>query len=326
MGEVKYSVIIPAYNEEEVIEESYRRLKKVMDSTGETYELIFVNDGSRDGTAEKLRNLVAVDGNVRMLGFSRNFGHQTAITAGMDHAAGEAVLIIDADLQDPPEVMLDMIEKWKAGFHVVYGKRTRRKGETFFKTFTAKVFYRLLNALTDITIPVDTGDFRLIDRIVCDTLKSMPERNRYVRGLVSWVGFKQTSVGYVREERFAGETKYPLRKMLKLAFDGLSSFSYKPLRLSSLLGSMVLLLTAFYFLYIIVRNILVDPNLSPLYAVAGFSFLLNGLVLLMIGILGTYISRISDESKGRPLYIIEEKEGFGPQRKGSDADDKHDIR
>lgn len=326
MGEVKYSVIIPAYNEEEVIEESYRRLKKVMDSTGETYELIFVNDGSRDGTAEKLRNLVAVDGNVRMLGFSRNFGHQTAITAGMDHAAGEAVLIIDADLQDPPEVMLDMIEKWKAGFHVVYGKRTRRKGETFFKTFTAKVFYRLLNALTDITIPVDTGDFRLIDRIVRDTLKSMPERNRYVRGLVSWVGFKQTSVEYVREERFAGETKYPLRKMLKLAFDGLSSFSYKPLRLSSLLGSMVLLLTAFYFLYIIVRNILVDPNLSPLYAVAGFSFLLNGLVLLMIGILGTYISRISDESKGRPLYIIEEKEGFGPQRKGSDADDKHDIR
>jgi glycosyltransferase involved in cell wall biosynthesis len=326
LGEVKYSVVIPAYNEEEVIDESYRRLKKVMDSTGEPYELIFINDGSRDSTAEKLRNLVAVDDNVKMLGFSRNFGHQTAITAGMDHASGEAILIIDADLQDPPEVMLDMIEKWKAGYMVVYGKRLKRKGETFFKTFTAKVFYRILNALTDVSIPVDTGDFRLIDRKVCDTLKSMPERNRYVRGLVSWVGFKQTAVEYVREERFAGETKYPLKKMLKLAFDGLSSFSYKPLRLSSLLGFLVLVLSVFYFLFIIVRNILVDPNLSPLYTVGGFSFLLNGIILLMIGILGEYISRISDESKGRPLYIIDDKEGFGPLQKGSDFDEELDNR
>lgn len=310
MTQVKYSVVIPAFNEELVIEESCRRLKKVMDSTGEPYELIFVNDGSKDATRDILKGLVSQDKNIRILSFSRNFGHQTAITAGMDAASGEAILIIDADLQDPPEVMLGMIEKWKAGYHVVYGKRLKRKGETFFKTFTAKAFYRTLNALTDVEIPVDTGDFRLIDRKVCDALKSMPERNRYVRGLISWIGFNQTAEEYVREERFAGETKYPLKRMLKLAADGLTSFSYKPLKLASVLGFFVCIIAALYFLFIIIRNLFVDPNLSPLYIVAGFIILLNGIVLLMLGILGEYISRMSDESKGRPQYILAEKEGF----------------
>ena len=319
LNEVRYSVVVPVYNEEEVIEESYRRLKEVMDSTNEPYELIFVNDGSHDTTLDKLRSFTATDSRVRLLSFSRNFGHQTAITAGMDHASGEAILIIDADLQDPPEVMLGMMEKWKAGYDVVYGKRLKREGETVFKTFTAKVFYRLLDSLTDVDIPVDTGDFRLIDRRVCDTLKSMPERNRYVRGLISWVGFRQTAEEYVREERFAGETKYPIKKMLKLAFDGLTSFSYKPLRLSSLLGFFVMVLTALYFLFIIIRNIVLEPNLSPLYTIAGLIFLLNGIILLMIGILGEYISRMSDESKGRPLYIIAEKEGFERNGRGRDT-------
>jgi dolichol-phosphate mannosyltransferase len=306
MSDIKYSVVIPAYNEEEVIEESCRRLKKVMDSTGEPYELIFVNDGSR---------VAAQDSHVKFLGFSRNFGHQTAITAGMDAASGEAILIIDADLQDPPEVMLGMIDKWKAGYQVVYGKRLQRKGETWFKKFTAKTFYRTLNALTDVRIPVDTGDFRLIDRQVCDVLKSMPERNRYVRGLISWIGFKQTAEEYVREERFAGETKYPLKKMLKLAADGLTSFSYKPLKLASVLGIFVCVFTVLYFLGLILWNILADPNVSPLYFVGGLILLVNGLVLLMLGILGEDLSRISDESKGRPQYIIAEKSGFGPAKK-----------
>jgi glycosyltransferase involved in cell wall biosynthesis len=317
MSGVRYSVVIPAYNEEEVIEESYRRLKKVMDGTGEPYELIFVNDGSRDATADKLAGLVSADKNVKMISFSRNFGHQTAITAGMDAASGDAILIIDADLQDPPEVMPEMMEKWKAGYHVVYGKRLRRKGETFFKRFTAKIFYRILNALTDVDIPVDTGDFRLIDRKVLEALKSMPERNRYVRGLISWIGFKQTAVEYVREERFAGETKYPLRKMLKLAGDGLTSFSYKPMKLASLLGGAVIVLSVLYFLFLLFWNIFNEPDLSPLYIVAGVIIFLNGVTMLMLGIMGAYVGRISDEVKGRPQYIVAEKKGFGPDEERS---------
>jgi dolichol-phosphate mannosyltransferase len=317
MSEIKYSVVIPAYNEEEVIEESCRRLKKVMDSTGDTYELIFVNDGSHDTTADKLRKLVAGDSHVKFISFSRNFGHQTAITAGMDVSSGEAVIIIDADLQDPPEVILKMIEKWKAGYQVVYGKRQQRKGETFFKKCTAKAFYRLLDSLTDVNIPVDTGDFRLIDRVVCDTLKSMPERNRYVRGLISWIGFRQTAEEYVREERFAGETKYPLKKMLKLAADGLTSFSYKPLKLASALGMAIIAFSVLYFLFFIIRNIIAEPNISSLYLLGDLIIFVNGLVLLMLGITGEYLARISDESKGRPLYIVAEKEGFGAAEKGN---------
>jgi dolichol-phosphate mannosyltransferase len=239
MKRTEFSVIVPAYNEQEVISESYRRLKETMDGCGGGYELIFVDDGSRDATPGILRDIAKRDGNVRIISFSRNFGHQSAITAGMDAACGDAVIVIDADLQDPPEVILLMIEKWKQGFEVVYGKRIRREGESAFKKLTAKLFYRTLNAMTDVSIPVDTGDFRLIDRKVCDAMKSLPERNRYVRGLVSWVGYRQASVEYVRHERFAGATKYPLRKMLRFAADALTSFSHKPLQLSVWIGSVL---------------------------------------------------------------------------------------
>lgn len=209
---MKYSIVVPLYNEEEVILESFKRLKQVMDKTGESYELLFVNDGSQDKTEELAAKLANEHKEVKLISFSRNFGHQIAITAGMDAASGEAIVVIDADLQDPPEVILQMIEKWKEGYEVVYGQRIKRKGETFFKKFTAKLFYRILKSMTSVDIPVDTGDFRLIDRKVCDAMKSLTEKNRYVRGLVSWVGFKQCAVTYVRDERFAGETKYPLKK------------------------------------------------------------------------------------------------------------------
>jgi polyisoprenyl-phosphate glycosyltransferase len=233
---IKYSVVIPVYNEAFVIRETYRRLKRVMEQTDGPYELLFVNDGSEDETIEILKELAVKDETVKYVDFSRNFGHQIAITAGMDYASGRAIVIIDADLQDPPELILDMIDKWKEGYDVVYAKRVKRKGETMFKKVTAYVFYRVLRAATEIDIPVDTGDFRLIDRKVRNQLVNMRERSRFVRGLVSWVGFKQIAVEYEREERFAGETKYPLKKMIRFSLDGITSFSYKPLKVASLLG------------------------------------------------------------------------------------------
>lgn len=307
---VRYSIVIPAYNEELVIDESYKRLKSVMDTTNEEYELIFVNDGSRDKTGEMLSTLCDNDKNVKMIDFSRNFGHQTAITAGMDNSSGQAVVVIDADLQDPPEVILDMIKKWKEGYDVVYGKRAKRKGETFFKLFTAKVFYRFLKSMTSVDIPVDTGDFRLIDRKVCDELSSLTEKNRYVRGLVSWVGFKQTDVTYVREERFAGETKYPLKKMIKFAMDGLTAFSYKPLKLSSLLGTLLSLGSVIWLIISLLIKYLTDVSVPGWLCAMSIPLFFNGLILMMLGIMGEYIGRIYDESKNRPLYIIREKKGF----------------
>lgn len=308
--DVTVSVVVPLYNEQEVILESYRRLKEVMDGTGESYELIFVNDGSRDQTWSMACSLAEKDPVLRLLGFSRNFGHQTAITAGMDAARGGAVVVIDADLQDPPEIIPQMIAKWREGYQVVYGLRTKREGETFFKKATAKVFYRSLNALTDVDLPVDAGDFRLIDRAVCDTLKSMPERNRYVRGLVSWVGFKQTAVEYVRAERFAGSTKYPLRKMLGLAGDALTSFSYKPLKLSILIGSIVSAASFIYMLVIICQKLFTDILVSGWATLACLTLFFNGIILIMMGIIGQYIGRIYDETKGRPLYIIAQRVNF----------------
>ena len=231
-----YSIVVPLYNEEEALTETYKRLKTVMDSLDQPYEVVMVNDGSRDGTALMAREICEKDPSFKLIHFSRNFGHQTAITAGMDHASGDAIVVIDADLQDPPEIIREMIAKWKQGFEVVYGKRVSRKGETFFKRFTARMFYRILNKMTDVRIPTDVGDFRLIDRKVRDALMTIPEHNRYVRGLISWLGFRQTAVEFVREARFAGETKYPLRKMIKLAVDGITSFSYKPLKFSVGIG------------------------------------------------------------------------------------------
>jgi len=309
-GEVVYSVVVPAFNEEEVIEESYKRLTKVMSSTNEKYELIFVNDGSQDRTAELIKNICKKDKNVKLINFSRNFGHQTAITAGMDNSSGKAVVVIDADLQDPPEVILEMIKKWKEGYEVVYGKRLKRKGETLFKKLTAAAFYRILNRLTTVDIPVDTGDFRLIDRKVCDVMKSLTEKNRYVRGLVSWVGYKQIAVEYVREERWAGETKYPLKKMLKFAADAITSFSYKPLRLATYIGFSLSGLS-FIYLIIVICQKLFGSNTAPGWAsILAVNLFFNGIILIMLGVIGEYIGRIYDESKNRPLYIISEKIGF----------------
>ncbi|MDR0293036.1 MAG: glycosyltransferase family 2 protein [Oscillospiraceae bacterium] len=307
---VTVSVVVPLYNEREVIRESYRRLKEVMDGTGESYEIIFVDDGSRDETWPIAHELAEGDPRLRLLGFSRNFGHQTAITAGMDAAGGDAVVVIDADLQDPPEVIPQMIQKWREGYQVVYGLRTKREGETFFKKATAKIFYRTLNALTEVDLPVDAGDFRLIDRAVCDTLKSMPERSRYVRGLVSWVGFKQTAVEYVRAERFAGTTKYPLRKMLRLAGDALTSFSYKPLKLSILIGALVSAGGFAYAVVIICQRLFTDILVSGWATLACLTLFFNGLILIMMGIIGQYIGRIYDETKARPLYIVARRVNF----------------
>jgi len=230
------TVITPMYNEEAVIAESYRRLKAVMEKTGEAYELIYVNDGSADRTMEIMAEFAAADEHICLIDFSRNFGHQAAVTAGLEHAKGDAVVIIDADLQDPPELIPQMIEKWREGYEVVYGKREERDGETAFKKLTAALYYRLLYWLCDGQIPRDTGDFRLMDRKAVDAVNNMPEKSRFMRGMVAWVGFKQYPLCYHREQRFAGETKYTMKKMLRLAVDGITAFSFKPLRLITLLG------------------------------------------------------------------------------------------
>jgi Glycosyltransferases involved in cell wall biogenesis len=293
------------YNEELVIDESYRRLKKVMDSTKENYEIIFVNDGSRDKTRDKVESICRNDEKIKLVNFSRNFGHQAAITAGMDLAYGEAVVVIDADLQDPPEVILKMIEKWKEGYEVVYGKRIKREGETFFKKFTAKMYYRLLKSMASVDVPVDTGDFRLIDRKVCDSLVSLPEKNRYVRGLVSWVGYKQTSVEFSRQERFAGDTKYPLKKMIKLAFDGITSLSYKPLVFAGYFGGAAFLVGMISMITVIIRDLIKKTEILNLGLIMATNIMMFGFMLGSIGIMGQYIGRIFDESKGRPIYIID---------------------
>ena len=306
----KYSIVVPVFNEEEVITVTHERLSKLMRSTGESYELVFINDGSRDKTPELLAGICAADKNARLINFSRNFGHQPAITAGMDYAQGDAVVVIDADLQDPPEVILDMIKEWKNGYDVVYGKRLKRRGETFFKKFTANAYYRFLKSMTSVDIPVDTGDFRLIDRKVCDAMKALPEKSRYVRGLVSWVGFRQKAVEYVREERFAGETKYPLKKMIKLAMDGIAAFSYKPLKLASFLGTLVCVLSALGLLTMLGLWVFGGPSAAGwLPAVAGVMFL-QGVTLITLGIAGEYLGRVFEEMKGRPIYIVRETLGF----------------
>jgi dolichol-phosphate mannosyltransferase len=306
-----YSVVVPLYNEEEVIAECYRRLSETMGQSGGEYELIFVNDGSRDRTMELARALAREDGHVKVISFSRNFGHQPAITAGMNAAAGAAVAVIDADLQDPPSVILDMIAKWKEGYEVVYGRRVKRRGETLFKRVTAKVFYRALNALTDVHLPPDAGDFRLLDRKVIEALRSLPERNRYVRGLVSWVGFRQAAVDYVREERFAGVTKYPLRKMLRFAADALTSFSHKPLKLSAFVGGLLSFGSFAYLIVVLCLALFTDVTVAGWASLAAITLFFNGIILIMLGIIGEYIGRIYDETKARPLYIVGETAGFG---------------
>lgn len=307
---VKYSIIVPVYNEKEVIHQTYQRLKSVMNSTGASFELLFINDGSKDQTEECIIDIRAMDERVKLINFSRNFGHQIAISAGMDFARGEAVVIIDADLQDPPELILDMIEKWMEGYDVVYAKRTNRKGETFFKKKTAAMFYRTLRGMTDIDIPIDTGDFRLMDRKVVEQMKNIREKNRFVRGLVSWVGFRQTAVEYEREERFAGETKYPLKKMLKLSVDGITSFSYKPLKLASYAGVLLSIVGFIYMFIVLYLKFFTNQTVSGWSSLIIIQLVFSGFMLTILGVIGEYIGRIYDETKDRPLYIIRDSYGF----------------
>ena len=307
---VKYSIVVPAYNEQEVLEETYKRLTEVMEQTKENYEIIFINDGSRDRTYEIAEEICKKDKHIKLINFSRNFGHQIAVTAGMKYSSGQAIVIIDADLQDPPRVILEMIQKWKEGYDVVYGQRLKREGETFFKKFTAKCFYRFLNKMTSMQIPVDTGDFRLMDRKVCDVMNSIREKNRYVRGLVTWVGFKQTAVEYKRESRFAGETKYPLKKMIKLATDAILSFSYKPLRLAGLVGGALSVCSFIYLIVVIIQKLFTNttqPGWASLFAIILF---FNGVSLILHSITGEYVGRIYEETKNRPLYIVRDTINF----------------
>lgn len=313
---IQYSIIIPMFNEEEVITETYRRLTAVMQTLGERYELLFVNDGSRDRTERIVEQICQQDSCVRMLNFSRNFGHQIAISAGMDYAEGQAIVIIDADLQDPPEVIIHMIDKWKEGYDVVFGKRLERKGEGLFKKITAHLFYRTLKSLTSFDIPVDAGDFRLIDRKVCDVMKSLSEKNRYVRGLVSWIGFRQSHVEYVREERWAGVTKYPLKKMIRFAMDAITSFSYKPLKIATYLGFTLSGLAFLYLMIVMGQRIFTNSTIPGWTSIVAVNLFFNGIMLVILGMIGEYIGRIYDEIKGRPLYIVRNQVGYDNRQVG----------
>jgi len=306
------TLIVPVYCEEEVIEECYRRIKSVMDSlTDYGYELIFINDGSTDNTLNILKNIVAQDKRVKIINFSRNFGHQIAITAGLDKAESDAAIIIDADLQDPPELIPEMIKKWEEGYKIVYARRVTRKGERKFKLWSASIFYWVLKKLTDIKIPLNTGDFRLIDKRVIRELRKIKEKNRFVRGLSSWVGFQQVGIEYEREKRFAGKTKYPIKKMISFALDGILSFSQKPLKIALNIGFISILLGIVMIIYVFIGKIFFPAITMPgwasiLIAVVFF----GGVQLFTIGIIGEYIGRIYDETKNRPLYIIEDEVNF----------------
>jgi glycosyltransferase involved in cell wall biosynthesis len=311
------SVVVPMYNEQEVIEVTYRRLKAVLDTLGETYEIVFVNDGSRDKTSEIVRGMCASDQKVKLVEFSRNFGHQIAVTAGMDHSSGRSVVLIDADLQDPPELIIDMVALWREGYDVVYGKRIERKGESWFKKMTASMFYRLLRSMTSVNIPVDTGDFRLMDRKVCDALSSMREQSRFIRGMVSWAGFKQTSVDYVRDERFAGETKYPLRKMIKLSLDAMTSFSTKPLKIASVLGFILSAVGFIYLFVVLYQRFFTNSTTQGWTSLIAINLLFNGITLSLLGVLGEYIGRTYEEAKRRPLYLVSDAINFEGQAEPS---------
>jgi len=307
----KYSLIIPIYNEEETIPELYRRVSDVMDSLDDSVELILINDGSRDRSLKLMRELQERDARVCYISFARNFGHQAAVTAGLNFARGQVIVVLDADLQDPPELIPKMIESWQAGYHVVYAQRTKRKKESWFKRLTAYVFYRLLQQLADVDIPADTGDFCLMDRQVVDVLNSMPERNRYIRGLRAWIGFRQTAVKFERDPRFAGEVKYTFKKSLALAINSLVSFSKIPLRLSTYLGlfsALIALLMALLVLYWRLQQ--PDSPVTGLATILIAVFFLGSVQLISIGILGEYIGRIYEEVKGRPAYTIAEIAGL----------------
>jgi len=305
-----FSLIVPIWNEEQVIPELYKRVVATMESTGQTWELVCVNDGSRDRSLALLLELNAKDPRVKVVDFSKNFGHQVAITAGADYAEGDAVIVMDADLQDPPDVVLRMIEKWREGYEVVYAVRAKREGETWFKLFTAKVFYRLLRGVANIDIPVDAGDFRLMDRRVVFAMRQLREKHRFMRGLSSWVGFKQIGVEYERAERFAGETKYPFRKMLRLAMNAITSFSYLPLQLATYFGFTLAFLSLIGIILTIILRLSGSDAFHGQATTLVSVLFLGGIQLIFLGIIGEYLGRIYDEVKDRPLYIVSRAYGF----------------
>ncbi|MFN3373271.1 MAG: glycosyltransferase family 2 protein [Chloroflexus sp.] len=309
-----FSVVAPVYNEEQLIGEFCRRVIAALEPLGEPFELVLVNDGCRDRSPEIMRELHERDPRIKVINFSRNFGHQIAITAGTDYATGKAVIVIDSDLQDPPEVIPDLIARWREGYQVVYGVREEREGETWFKKTTAAIFYRLIVRITNVKIPVDTGDFRLMDRKVVDALKRMREHHRFMRGLSAWVGFRQTGVPYRRHARTAGTTKYPLRKMLRFALDGITSFSYLPLQLATDLGFIVAAISMIFLIVVFVMRLANPAAAEPAFygqasTLASVLFL-GAVQLISLGIIGEYVGRIYDEVKGRPLYIVAETLGI----------------
>jgi polyisoprenyl-phosphate glycosyltransferase len=305
-----YSIVIPVYNEAEVLPTLYDRLTRVMNGLGEPYEIIFVNDGSADESPLLLQDLQAKDECVKFLSLSRNFGHQIAITAGLDHSGGQAVVVMDADLQDPPEVIPRLIEQWRKGYDIVFAVRQKRRGEGLLKRATAALFYRILQHLTATEIPLDAGDFRLMSRRAVEALNDIRERNRFIRGLAGWVGFRQTSVSFVRDIRHAGRTKFPLKDMLRFALTGIVSFSLVPLQLAGYLGFLVSSVSFFYMVYAIGLKLFTDRVVLGWTSVMVAVLFLGGVQLLSLGIIGEYIGRIYDEVKQRPLYIIDEARGF----------------
>ncbi len=301
-----YSIVVPVYNEKDCLPALRERMTSVMDSTGEPWEMVLVNDGSVDGSEEIMLKMAEEDRRIRVVNFSRNFGHQIAVTAGMDHALGAAVVVIDADLQDPPEVILDLIKKWKEGYEVVYAVRTEREGETWFKTHTAAAFYRMIYKITDVKIPENAGDFRLEDRKVVDVMDSMREHDRFLRGMSAWVGFKQIGVPYKRAARFAGHTKYPLKKMVKLALNAVTGFSYMPLQIATYFGFIVAAISIILIPVAIIVRAASHHELMGQATTLICVLFLGGVQLISLGIIGEYLGRIYDEVKNRPLYITRE--------------------
>lgn len=300
------SVVAPVFNEIESLEAFYQRVCEVMRSSGESWELVLVDDGSHDGSTDLIRRLAAEDPHVRPVIFARNFGHQIAVTAGLDYSRGQAVAIIDADLQDPPEVILELLNKWREGYQVVYAVRAEREGETWFKKTTAALFYRIIYRITDVKIPLDTGDFRLLDRRVVNVMKQMRERHRFLRGMSAWVGFKQIGVPYRRAARFAGVTKYPFRKMLKLALNAITGFSYFPLQLATYLGFISAGLSILAIPVVVILRLAGNQAFFGQATTLIAVLFLGGVQLISLGILGEYVGRVYDEVKGRPLYIVSE--------------------
>lgn len=305
----RVSLVIPVYNEEEVLLRLYERLTKIIETIKEyEFEIIFVNDGSKDKSLTILEQLANSNQNIKVISFSRNFGHQAAVTAGIKYVTGDAVVIIDADLQDPPELIPEMLKLWEDGNEVIYGKRKLRKGESAFKLLSAKMFYKTLNSLSDVEIPKDTGDFRLVDRKVIDVINQLPEHNKFLRGLFSWVGFKQYAFEYERQERVAGKTKYPLKKMMKLASDGIVSFSTKPLKIVGGIGIITIIISIAILIYSLISYAFNLNNLTPGWTSMMVAItLFSGVQMLSIWIMSEYIARIYDETKCRPEYIIERK-------------------